>query len=70
MHEAKHMPLSRREMDVLSLVGEGCSNEGIAERLFISVGTVKWHVNHILAKLNARNRTEAVAQAKRMGLLG
>ena len=62
-------PLSQREMDVLRLMAEGASNQAIADRLVISVGTVKSHINHILNKLNASNRTEAVARARPLGWL-
>jgi LuxR family maltose regulon positive regulatory protein len=62
-------PLSARELEVLRLLAEGRSNQAIAEALFISVGTVKSHTNHILGKLNANNRTEAVAHARALGLL-
>lgn len=61
--------LSRREGEVLQCMAAGCSNQEIAERLVITVGTVKSHVNRILRKLAAANRTEAVARARRQGLL-
>ena len=61
--------LSQREMDVLHLMAEGASNQAIAEQLVISVGTVKSHINHILNKLNASNRTAAVARARQLGWL-
>lgn len=53
--------LTRREGEVLRLVGEGLSNKQIAQRLCIELPTVKNHVHHILEKLGARRRTEAVA---------
>ncbi|MBN2085567.1 MAG: AAA family ATPase [Anaerolineales bacterium] len=62
-------PLSDRELEVLHLLARGMSNQEIARKLVITVGTVKSHVNHILEKLNARNRTEAVARARDLGLL-
>jgi LuxR family maltose regulon positive regulatory protein len=62
-------PLSERELEVLRLIAQGASNQAIAGQLFITVGTVKSHINHILGKLDARNRTEAVARAQEMGLL-
>jgi LuxR family maltose regulon positive regulatory protein len=62
-------PLSNREREVFLLMARGVSNREIAEQLVITVGTVKSHVNHILEKLNARNRTEAVARGRDLGLL-
>jgi len=61
--------LSERELEVLRLMARGASNQTIADHLVITVGTVKSHINHILGKLEARNRTEAVAQARALGLL-
>jgi LuxR family maltose regulon positive regulatory protein len=61
--------LSARELDVLRLMAEGGSNQAIADALVISVGTVKSHVNRILGKLAAQNRTEAVARARHFRLL-
>ncbi len=61
--------LSEREVEVLRLIAQGATNHEIAERLVITVGTVKSHVNHILGKLDSRNRTEAVARARGLGLL-
>lgn len=58
--------LSRREIDVVSLMAEGKSNRAIATHLVISEGTVKTHVKHILRKLKALNRAEAVFRYMRM----
>jgi DNA-binding CsgD family transcriptional regulator len=58
--------LTRREIDVLRLMATGETNAGIAERLIISEGTVKSHVKHILRKLGAANRAEAVCLYLRM----
>jgi LuxR family maltose regulon positive regulatory protein len=60
--------LSDRELEVLHLIADGASNQAIAEQLVISIGTVKSHINHILGKLAARNRTEAVSRARELGL--
>ena len=62
-------PLSERERDVLQLVAEGLSNQQIAQRLVLSLHTVKLHVKHILAKLSATNRTQAVAHARAFHVL-
>jgi DNA-binding NarL/FixJ family response regulator len=62
--------LTERELEVLQLIVEGCSNAVIAERLFITVGTVKTHVRNILNKLCADDRTQAAVRALRSGLVG
>ncbi len=61
--------LTAREEEVLALVAEGRSNGEIARTLFISAKTVSVHVSNIMAKLGAGSRTEAVAVARREGLL-
>jgi LuxR family transcriptional regulator, maltose regulon positive regulatory protein len=61
--------LSERELEVLRWMARGASNQRIAEELVITVGTVKSHINHILGKLDAHNRTEAVARARGLGWL-
>ena len=58
-----------RETEVLELLAVGASNQQIAERLVVTIDTVKKHVTHVLAKLRANNRTEAVARARELGLL-
>ncbi len=61
--------LSEREVEILRLLASGATNQDIANQLVITVGTVKSHINHILGKLSARNRTEAVAQARHFHIL-
>jgi NarL family two-component system response regulator LiaR len=61
--------LSKREREVLELLAEGLSNAEIAERLFVSIAAVKYHVSNILSKLGATNRTEAVSLAMQHNLL-
>ena len=58
-----------REQQVLRLMAEGLTNKAIAQQLEISHHTVKFHVNSILAKLNAQSRTEAVVHATQLGLI-
>ncbi|ROL63245.1 helix-turn-helix transcriptional regulator [Pseudomonas chlororaphis] len=62
--------LSSRELAVLQLIAHGCSNQEISERLFISLHTVKTHASHINSKLGVERRTQAVARAQDLGLLG
>lgn len=61
--------LSERELEVLQLLGDGLSNKEIADKLFISIQTVKTHITHIFEKLGVKDRTEAVATALRRGLI-
>jgi NarL family two-component system response regulator LiaR len=62
-------PLTSRELEVLRLMSQGNTNPQIARRLFLAVGTVKVHVEHILAKLAAVDRTDAAVRALNRGLL-
>lgn len=61
--------LTPRELEILRLIARGASNQDIAEALFLSVGTVKGHVNHILSKLDVHNRTAAVARSRELELI-
>lgn len=65
----ENYPLSRRELEVLHLIVEGCSNAVIAQQLYITVGTVKTHVRNILNKLCVDDRTQAAVRALRAGLV-
>lgn len=62
-------PLSEREREILGLIARGDSNKEIANQLFITEGTVKNHVTHILGKLGVRDRTQAALRARELGLL-
>jgi len=61
--------ISERELEVLHLIAAGLSNREIADKLFISLNTVKTHTKNINSKLNVNSRTKAVAQAKELGIL-
>ncbi len=62
-------PLSQRELEVLKLVVEGLSNQEIADKLILSVETVKTHMRHIMEKLAVSDRTQAAVKAMREGLV-
>ena len=62
-------PLSDRELEVLQLIAEGLTNQEIANKLFLSLNTVKVHTRNIYGKLDAHHRTGAVAKARVLGIL-
>ena len=62
-------PLSGRELEVLQCIAEGCSNQEIADRFVLSPKTVKRHISNIYAKLEAKNRTQAVSLARALKLI-
>jgi ATP/maltotriose-dependent transcriptional regulator MalT len=62
-------PLTGRELQVLAMLAAGEPNQAIANELFVTLFTVKKHVSHLLGKLGAANRTEAVARARDLGLI-
>ena len=62
-------PLTSRELEVLEMVAAGRSNQAIAGQLVVTLDTVKKHVTHLLDKLGAANRTEAVTRARQLGLI-
>lgn len=61
--------ISKREYEVLELISQGLSNREIAEKLFVSLSTVKTHSSNLFAKLDARRRTQAIQRAKELRLL-
>lgn len=62
-------PLTERQLQILKLIADGYSNQEIAGDLFLGVSTVKWHLLGIFGKLQVKNRTQAVARARQLGLL-
>jgi predicted ATPase/DNA-binding CsgD family transcriptional regulator len=63
-------PLTAREQEVLTLIGEGLSNRAISEQLVVALSTVKWYIRQIFKKLGVDGRGEAVASGRHWGLLG
>lgn len=61
--------ISKREWEVLALMSEGLSNQEIANRLFVSLNTVKTHSSKLFEKLDVKRRTQAIEKGKRMGIL-
>ena len=66
---AAYEPLSRAQFKVLGLLNRGFTTQEMAAALNVSAGTVRWHLNHIFARLHVRNRTEAVVRARELKLL-
>ena len=63
------VPLSAREREIVSLLGNGASNKEIADRLNLAEGTIKNHVTNILTKLDVRDRTQAALRARQLGIV-
>lgn len=69
MQQLERFGISKREYEVLELIAQGMSNQEIAEKLFVSLPTVKSHSSNLFLKLNVRRRTEAIKKAKELMLL-
>jgi len=67
--EMTTLGLSKRELEVLQLMADGLSNEQIAERLFVSVNTIKTHSSKLFEKLEVNRRTHAVDKARKLSLI-
>ena len=61
--------ISKRELEVLQLIAQGFSNQEIADRLFVSLNTVKTHSSNLFLKLDVKRRTQAIEKAKRLSLI-
>ncbi len=62
-------PLKKREAEILRLIAEGLSNGEIAEKLYITTGTAKWHIKNIFSKLGVNKRTQAVDKARQLNII-
>jgi DNA-binding NarL/FixJ family response regulator len=67
--EVKRLNLSKRELEVLQLMAEGLSNQEIAEKLFVSLNTIKTHSAQIFEKMEVKRRTQAVEMGKRLSII-
>ena len=67
--EIAKLNLSTRELEVLTLMAQGLSNQEIAERLFVSLNTIKTHSSKIFEKMDVKRRTQAVEMGQRIGIL-
>lgn len=67
--QLEKLNLSKREMEVLELIAQGCSNQEIASQLFVSLPTIKTHSSKLFEKLDVNRRTQAVEKAKRLKLI-
>ena len=67
--ELNRLHLSSRELEVLQLMADGLSNQQIAERLFVSLNTIKTHTSNLFLKMEVARRTQAIEKAKRLNLI-
>jgi len=67
--ELNRLRLSARELEVLQLMADGLSNQQIAERLFVSLNTIKTHTSNLFLKMEVERRTQAIEKAKRLNLI-
>lgn len=69
MKEIENLLLTSKELEIIRLIEKGLTNDEIASTLFISVGTVKWHINHIYSKIGVKHRAEAIKKAKDLKII-
>jgi two-component system, NarL family, response regulator LiaR len=67
--EFNRLGISKRELEVLELMAQGLSNQEIANKLFVSLNTVKTHSSNLFIKLDAKRRTQAIQKAKELNLI-
>jgi NarL family two-component system response regulator LiaR len=67
--ELARLDISKRELEVLELMAQGLSNQEIAERLYVSLNTVKTHSSRLFEKMDVKRRTQAVEKAKRLNII-
>ena len=67
--EVKRLNLSKRELEVLQLMAEGLSNQEIAEKLFVSLNTIKTHSAQLFEKMEVKRRTQAVDLGKKLSII-
>jgi two-component system, NarL family, response regulator LiaR len=67
--ELARLELSKRELEVLQLMAQGLSNQEIADRLYVSLSTIKTHTTNLFEKLDVKRRTQAIEKAKRLSLI-
>lgn len=68
-NKIKELGISKREQEVLELISQGLSNQEIADKLFVSLNTVKTHSARLFEKLGVNSRTKAIHKAKELGLI-
>jgi ATP/maltotriose-dependent transcriptional regulator MalT len=61
--------LTAREVSILTCLGSGLTNKELAEAIFVSEGTLKWHLHNVYSKLNVKNRFSAMARARTLGIV-
>ena len=62
-------PLTKRELEMLQMVADGNSNKEIANSLYVTEGTVKWHLVNIYSKMAVKRRSQAVASGRQLGII-
>lgn len=67
--EAERLGLSKREIEVLEFMAQGLSNQEIADKMFVSLNTIKTHTSNLFSKLDVKRRTAAVEEARKLSLV-